>query len=125
MSETTPATVRGIHIPATGEPIGWVDVRPDTLASWAPYIGDPDDEGYVEAVNLGRHGDALHLDEDGKRKGLPVNDRATVLGHAAGMSPGDVVVGDALILGYDAEGEAATASPVVTKSIRILLGEVI
>jgi len=56
--------------------------------------------GYIQMITL-PNGDQLLLDEDGKFKGLPVNVQATALADDI-LHPGDVIVGDVLIL----KGEA-------------------
>lgn len=54
----------------------------------------------VEQVSLGE-GLVLLIDEDGKRRQLPVNVEATRLLRVAGSLPDDFVVGDALIARLD------------------------
>lgn len=51
--------------------------------------------GYVQAITL-YSGDLLLMDEDGKDKDYPRNDRATVMLAGAGI-PDDTVVGTVLV----------------------------
>jgi len=62
-----------------------------TLKELQGYVG-----GYVEQVTLA-DGRLMFMDEDGKAKGKPFNELATIYLHAAGGSPDDHVVGDVLI----------------------------
>lgn len=67
-----------------------------TLAELQRAVG-----GYVEMVKLPGHPERAFLlvDEDGKRKGLPVNGQATRLAHdCRAIWPSDQIVGPALLL---------------------------
>lgn len=55
------------------------------------YVG-----GWLEMIRLPSQ-EWLVLDEEGKLKGKPVNQRGTLLGRACGTNPCDQVVGDILI----------------------------
>lgn len=69
--------------------------------------------GYVEAHSLIRDmsdGAVLWMNEDGRRLALPVNLRATHLGHAFG-NLGSAILGTAVITGpADADGEVTDLS---------------
>ncbi len=55
------------------------------------YVG-----GWLEMLRL-PSGEWLVLDEEGKLKGKPVNQRGTLLGRACGTAPCDHIVGDILV----------------------------
>jgi hypothetical protein len=54
------------------------------------------------------------LDEEGKLKGLPANEPATLLAHSLGWRMGDFLVGTVMFLGpVDEEGESTPVPDVV------------
>lgn len=57
--------------------------------------------GYIEGVDLDP-GTTLYLNEEGKLSGLPVNEVATRLTRGI-VSWHDLIVGDVVITGFDAE----------------------
>ncbi len=65
--------------------------------------------GYLEALPVGE-GFTVFIDEDGKAKGLPHNERAESIIRAMlsvygrSMLPGDYIVGPAIFVGIDDEG---------------------
>lgn len=66
-----------------------------TLEELQRYVG-----GFIEAVAL-PNGKTMIVNEEGKLDNLPYNQRATLLGAAAGTMPGDEVMGDVLVLSDD------------------------
>lgn len=62
-----------------------------SLAELQTFVG-----GYIEMLILPNRS-WLILNEEGKLKGLPRNERATVLGHACGIADDDFIVGDVLV----------------------------
>lgn len=66
-----------------------------TLEELQRYVG-----GFIEAVAL-PNGKTMIVNEEGKLDNLPYNQRATLLGAAAGTMPGDEVMGDVLVLSND------------------------
>jgi hypothetical protein len=91
--------LRAIHIPAEGSP---ALVETDgALGSLQKFVG-----GYIEAVTLDDQGTTLFLNEEGKTMGLPYNE------HASRITRGivqffDLIVGDAIVIGCDDEGDSA------------------
>lgn len=75
-----------IRVDGTREPCGV------TLPELQKAVG-----GYIEGVRLA-DGRMMYCNEDGKAQGLPVNEEATILGRAAGISSFDVVVGNVVVL---------------------------
>lgn len=69
-----------------------------TLADLQAYVG-----GYIEMVRAPGT-QWLVLNEDGKRLRLPVNAAATLLYHAAGGVPTDMIVGDVLLATWEELG---------------------
>lgn len=60
--------------------------------------------GYIEIIRL-PSGQIMVLDEEGKFKNYLLNNRATVLGVAAGIAVGDYIVGDVLVCSSAELGE--------------------
>jgi hypothetical protein len=61
--------------------------------------------GWIEPVRLGRDA-ILWDDEEGKIKGKPENELATLLAHSRGaLWPNDVIVGDVIITGLEPPGD--------------------
>lgn len=78
------------------------DIEPDSN-SLNEIVG-----GWLEAIYPAnsRFGDwHAYVDEEGKLKGLPVNQSATMLAYAAGWAGRDVLVGPVVFLGSAGEGE--------------------
>lgn len=74
-----------------------IDDRELTLEEAQEFVG-----GLIEVLRL-PDGSLMVIDEEGKLKGKPVNLKATQIAHEArAIFPGDVIVGDALILKGDA-----------------------
>jgi hypothetical protein len=61
--------------------------------------------GYLEAWKVG-DGAMLYFDEEGRIKGLPVNAKATAMAVQAGLP--DVILGPALLVGFDGSPETAS-----------------
>lgn len=59
--------------------------------------------GYIEAVHL-KDGRVMWVNEEGKLRALPVNEAATVIAHASGHDPTDMIVGDVIITTVDEAG---------------------
>jgi hypothetical protein len=92
-------SVRVMRVPASSASIEVVSLTPDLDALQAEVGGDI--EGLFGA------GWAAYLNEEGKMRGLPINDRADALARALGWQslPGDVLCGDVVFLGpCDEEG---------------------
>lgn len=66
--------------------------------------------GYIELVSLPDGAD-MYINEEGKLEAFAVlNTRATVLASAAGrLAAGDVIVGDAIVVGHDGDGNTISA----------------
>lgn len=68
--------------------------------------------GYIERVRYHRHDADRHLDlwldEDGKSKDLPLNNRATMIAHhGESIFPQDTICGDVVVTGpANADGES-------------------
>jgi hypothetical protein len=62
--------------------------------------------GFIEVLGL-TAGLSMVFDEEGKLKGRPLNNIAIRLTqhYAVGLRPGDMIVGDVLLIGNDDEGE--------------------
>ena len=90
LSITTTEIVSLIEIPET-----------DSLSQMQAAVG-----GYIEVLGLNA-GVSMVLDEEGKLKGRPLNNIAVRLTqhYAVGLRPGDMIVGDVLLIGNDDEGE--------------------
>ena len=89
--------MRAVLVPVDGPP-EIIDVEPGDIGPRV--LG-----GWLEIVLLkGWPGEMVHayIDEEGKLKGLPVNQLATDLAHV----PGDVIAGPMVILGSDGPEEA-------------------
>lgn len=52
--------------------------------------------GYVQVIYL-PDGSPCLMDEDGKSKNKPINQRATLMGRVAGTQGGDCIVGDFVV----------------------------
>jgi hypothetical protein len=52
--------------------------------------------GYIERIKL-PNGDSIFLDEEGKLKQKPRNERATLMGRVCGIAHTDFVVGDVVV----------------------------
>ena len=84
-------TVKGLVITTDGRAY---PTKVGTLDDYQKIVG-----GYIEVVVLA-DGCSMYVNEEGKLDGLPVNAAATVL------VPGDVIVGNVLIVGpTDDEGD--------------------
>lgn len=71
---------------------------PDELAALKEHL----DGGWLEMVTT-PEGLSMFLDEEGKLKRLPINDKATVI---SGLFPRDVIVGPVVLLGQvDRDGD--------------------
>lgn len=90
LSITTTETVSLVEIPET-----------DSLPRMQAAVG-----GYIEVLGLSA-GVSMVFDEEGKLKGRPLNNIAIRLTqhYAVGLRPGDMIVGDVLLIGNDDEGE--------------------
>lgn len=65
--------------------------------------------GYIEVVGVRvRFDAAAYINEDGKMLGLPRNQLATRM---LRVSPGDYIVGDAVVFGYDPRSSAEQSVP--------------
>lgn len=86
--------ITAIHVPVAGNPK--IVELPDQnhLTDMQRYVG-----GWIEAVDI-EPGTTLWLNEEGKLEGLDYNDRCHRL-VAARLMPGDSIVGDCLITGFD------------------------
>jgi len=62
---------------------------------------------FVEGINLGL-GQFMYVDEDGQQNNLPINGIASALYHR--RRGGNVIVGNALVLGVDRNGENCSVS---------------
>ena len=93
--------VVALVVPADGSPARLQSIRAD-LAGLRAAIGG----GWLEAV--GGTGWHAYLDEEGRIKGLPFNEAATVLLSELGRGVGDVV-GDVVFLGNAGSGEDLNA----------------
>lgn len=95
-----------VVIPTAG-PARVEDAKPEDLSFFQNAVG-----GYIEVVVLPR-GDALMVvNEEGKLTHLPINRRATLL------YPGDIIVGDVVIVGPpDEEGEFTAAPDYIVESV--------
>lgn len=93
MATSSSPQITTLVIPATGD-VHLRRVTPD-LPSLQALVG-----GYLEEVRLPFHG-VLYCNEEGKFEGLPPNRHATVLARHlnAGLAPGDVIAGDAIVVG--------------------------
>jgi hypothetical protein len=80
-----------IKVGTQGEPI----TLPKPMNSFDP-IYKMIDCDMVEVLRIGG-GWVLLIDEDGKGKGKPINEAATVYANRAGLMPGDCIVGDAVL----------------------------
>lgn len=66
--------------------------------------------GYIEAVGVGNI--AIYLDEEGKLKSRPINERATRLAHRLKViSAHDIIVGDAVVTGFNEHTGENTDAP--------------
>jgi hypothetical protein len=79
--------MKGLVLRTTGE-TELIDVN--GLSTMQGVVG-----GYIEHVSL-PNGGSMYVNEEGKIKGLPINESATFL---AEVDPHDVIVGDVLIMG--------------------------
>lgn len=61
----------------------------------------------LDSVMLGK-GQVMYVDDLGRSKKLPYNGIASVLYHR--LRGGDMIVGNALVMGYDEEGETVSVS---------------
>jgi hypothetical protein len=94
--------VKALFIPVSG-PARIEEVERNDLRSMQDLVG-----GYLEAVWLPGAGRAhLYVNEEGKLNGLPMNVVANTLWHRLTGPSGDVLVGDALVLGGTAAGNEA------------------
>lgn len=97
--------VRAIVIPVdTAEPLRVEEIDPTDLNAYRRLVG----EGHIEAITLERPAASMYMDEEGKLKKLPVNERATAIAwcHQSGLRHRqDPIVGPAFIVGpADREG---------------------
>ncbi len=100
-----------VHIPVAGPPVAITADEQHALRQLQGLVG-----GYIEGVTL-RNGHMLYINEEGKLKGLPVNDVATDLARDV-LSPWDVIVGDAVLVGPpDAEGGDTAVNPVLVATL--------
>lgn len=90
LSITTTGTIKIVEI-----------TKPDSLSQMQAAVG-----GYIEILAL-TESLSMVLDEEGKLKGLPLNNIAIRLTQhfAVGLALGDMIVGDVLLIGNDSEGE--------------------
>jgi hypothetical protein len=82
--------------------------------------------GYIEGIGprempFGWH---AYCDDEGKLKGLPINQVATALALNLGWPHGDVLCGPVLFLGNDEEGDEADVPDIVVRVwVRALLDQ--
>lgn len=86
-----------------------VAIKP-TLASFQAEVGG-DLEGFGPTWQAGATAWHGYCDEEGKLKGLPVNEVATRLAHAAGWPMGDALCGTVVFLGPPDSGGGETDVP--------------
>jgi hypothetical protein len=93
-----PSIITALHVPAElDQPVRLVKIAP-TLDTLQSLVG-----GYIEAVT--RDGVAAYINDEGKHMGLPTNARATsYMLDARMIFPFDLVVGDLVLVGVDADG---------------------
>lgn len=74
---------------------------------------------YAESIPFGQTGCDMYVDEEGKYKLMRPNPKATSLcrDFEVGLSPDDVIVGNAVILGLDTDGELASVNDDLIKKI--------
>lgn len=91
-------------------PVKAVVVRPDSIELASVHDFHAVLGGYLEALPVGE-GFTVFIDEDGKSKGLPHNARAEAIIRAMlakyqrVMLPGDYIVGPAIFVGIDDNGD--------------------
>lgn len=111
---TTPEQGEALHInsiviPADEEqPLDQCQLKPTSLADYQERVG-----GYIEGVDLLRPPARMYVNEEGKVRGLPMNRRATMLlwMHNRAFRYGDVIAGDALLVGPVGKESQDTAVP--------------
>lgn len=79
--------------------------------------------GYIQYAPLDRGDVILMIDEDGKSKGLPFNERADNwwARNLTGRLPGDRIVGTAILVGVDADGEYIDVPDTVAATFRLTM----
>lgn len=95
--------INGIVVPADENlSLGQQEIRAARLPDYQRVVG-----GLIERVGFAQPPGSMYVNEEGKMNGLPQNRRATLLlwMHNPGFRYGDVIAGDALIVGSaDADG---------------------
>jgi hypothetical protein len=91
-----------IVIPADGSPRR--KVTPATAGTFALEELQALVGGYIETLRAPDGRGLLLMNEDGKRRGLPVNERATMAMRGY-LRPGDVIVGDVVLVTAAEMGE--------------------
>ena len=82
------------------------------------------DGGHIEYVRFVIDHVHAYVDEEGKLKGLPMNDKATRVVRYFGMNrPDEIIVGPMIICGDDGEGDEASLSETVVCMIFEFLDE--
>lgn len=105
-----------IHIPPTGS-ISSIEVN-GTDDDAAAVIKKALDDGYLELISYTIHPDmAMMVDEDGQRKRLPFNGRATTLQNEM-MFP-NVIVGSAVLIGR--QGPLLASCPLSLAEVEAVL----
>jgi hypothetical protein len=100
--------INSIVIPAEEEqPLDQRQLKPASVADYQELVG-----GYIEAVDLTHPPARMYVNEEGKVRGMPMNRRATMLlwMHNKSFRYGDIIAGDAFIVGPDRGGNDTAIS---------------
>ena len=110
-------TITALLVPADQAlPVRTIEIAP-TLDTLQSLVG-----GYLEAVTRDRV--AAYLNEEGKYLGVPTNPRATAYMLQARMIfPFDVIAGDLVLIGIDADGRDSDVPPAVVDAVAAATGQ--